>query len=56
MTRRHMEAAAEQVAAMVSCGSVHSAQIVADAYVELFTRFNPLFNRARFLKACKLVS
>lgn len=83
MTRRHMEAAAEQVKSILqgewsmdapswahlttyvdgvsdtssdkSLAYVR-AVLTAEAYILLFTRYNPLFNRARFLSACGLAS
>ena len=49
MTRIHFTAAAQQVAAIENR---ETAAIVASYYADLFTRFNPLFNRAKFLSAC----
>lgn len=62
MTRKHFEAAArivrdqvtEDTANFESRDLVTTAQILADAFIDLFQQFSPNFDRARFLKACGL--
>lgn len=51
MTRKHFEYAAGVVNAMVNRDN---ARIAANAYIVLFSAFNPLFNTPRFLLACGL--
>lgn len=76
MTKRHFQAAAEQVKAILSgawsdepCSWVNAARYdvpfnypsyvravwTAEAYILLFSRFNPLFNQQTFLVACGLL-
>ena len=56
MTKKHFERAAAIVRELQFFQGVGTdkAQVVADAFVELFSGDNPRFDRGRFLKACGL--
>jgi hypothetical protein len=53
MTRMHFEAAARIVREYANHpGNSWAAMAIRDAYIELFTRFNPRFDAGRFIDAC----
>lgn len=53
MTRKHFEEAAAIVRGAIVKGE-RERRVLADGFATLFSRFNPNFNRARFMKACGL--
>jgi len=59
MTRKHFVRAAEIVRSYVESADfeiTRHARYIADAYVNLFSEFNPRFDTQRFLTACGLDS
>lgn len=54
MTRKHFQYAADMVKAMADSTPVNYRLGIAHSFANLFTAFNPRFDRHRFMTACGL--
>jgi hypothetical protein len=55
MSKKHFEEEAARIVRLdLESNSLEERLVVARAYARLFATFNPKFDRARFLKACRL--